>query len=498
MTIPSPSLTLSYSRARETFFTHARPYELNLTEKTVQELVTPTRPHNGPRQHPHPDAFAAVKYEVDGFLNEALRRYVLSYFIFLILSLILSLSPSFTANFSGNAGRNRGLFAVVLGTLFLACGALPILFSVLSARATDADADADPPLAHVPHLSRTARLASIPVLWLGFFALLAGLQGVCVVIFLFGDVRQLHAYELAKPRISPPLSARAPPVRLGLRKGASLSGSLEEGTLGGGGGGGGRRASLFYAKGGEIDVGVDVDLGDDGHAIMLKLTSGTLAGTASESGISLDKVAPAPLHASPNPNVNADANTNTNANVKEHTHTRISVDITQRPREGSVEITLAQTVEEDVYRVDTTPMSDTTIAVERAAYAPGANYVGFGAQGPQYSGYSGYNAYNYSAAANADADAAAYRFDFDALPLPAGMTLPPWPQTRRAPPIAARRVGMMGMGIGRGLTERRVFAPLARVASPLITRAQWVIVVRSALLGLVLAGAIGGASMAIC
>ena len=409
-------------------------------------------------------------------------------------SLTLSLSRSFTANFSGNAGRNRGLFAVVLGTLVLACGALPILFSVLSART----ADRAPP--HVPHLARAARLASIPVLWLGFFALLAGLQGVCVVIFLFGDVRQLHAYELAKPRISPPLRARAPlgpgpgPVRVGLRRGVSLAGSLEEGTLGGGAGGGGARsASLFYAKGGEIDMGVDVDLGDDGHAIMLELTSGTLAGTASESGISLDKVAPAPLHASPNPNSNANADVNVNANAKEHAHTRISVDITQRPREGSMEITLAQTVEDDVYRIDTAPMSDTTIAVERAAYAPSANY--FGAQGPQ-SQYSG--GYNYTYSACADADTAPYRFDFDALPLPAGMTLPPWPQTRRAPPIAARRVGMMGMGIGRGLTERRVFAPLARVASPLITRAQWVIVVRSALLGLVLACAIGGASMAIC
>jgi hypothetical protein len=73
---PSPALALSYSRAKETFFTHARPYELNLSEKTVQDLINPLRPHKAPRQHPHPDAFVGVKYEVDGYLHEALRRSV--------------------------------------------------------------------------------------------------------------------------------------------------------------------------------------------------------------------------------------------------------------------------------------------------------------------------------------------------------------------------------------------------------------------------------------
>ena len=474
---PSPSLALSYSRAKETFFTHARPYELNLTEKTVQDLVTPTRPHDGPRQHPHPDAFAAVKYEIDGYLHEALRRCV-------VCPLSASVDPitdvsRFTANFSGNAGRNRGIFAMLLGTLVLACGCLPIVFSVLSARA-------DAALPHVPHLSRWARLVCIPVLWLGFFALLAGLQGVCVLIFLFGDVRQLHAYELTKPRISSPLNLRPDAVRLGMRRGVSVSAGLEEGTLGRGRE---RSASLIYGKGGEIGMDMDMDMDDDGHSIMLKLNLGALEGTASESGISLDKIprgTPAPLHASPNPNASANPNG--------HPHARISVDITQRPREGSVEITLAQTVEEDVYGIGAAPMSDTTIAVARTSYAAAPTTTAAAAAAARSATY----ACKPAADARADADAAAYRFDFDALPLPAGMTLPPWPQTLRAPPIAARRVGMMGMGIGRGLTERRLFAPLTQVLSPLVTRAQWVIVVRSALVGLVLACAVGGASIAIC
>src|SRR5258708_40323095 len=108
---------------------------------------------------------------------------------------------------------------------------------------------------------------------------------------------------------------------------------------------------------------------DDGTSIMLKLTSCTLAGTASESRISLDNLqdsqagTPAPLHANANPRPN------------DYTRARISVDITQRPREGSVEITLARTVEEDAYGIDAAPRSDTTIFVEHTPYAAGRTHT---------------------------------------------------------------------------------------------------------------------------
>jgi hypothetical protein len=247
------------------------------------------------------------------------------------------------------AGCNRSLSAVFLGTVVIACACLIILFSVLSARA-DADADDHLRLLYIPYVSRTARLASNPVLWLGFLTLLAGLQGVCILIFLFGDVRQLHAYELAKPKISPPMNPRLqpPPARLGGRRASRGRGDLGEDKLSRA-----RGSLLVLSKAGEIEID------DDGHSLVLK--SGALAGT--ESGTSLDKpqdghgLNPAPPHA----NANAPA------------RPRISVDITQRSREGSVDvvdITLARTVEEDVYGVYGSPQSDTIRRLSRASTTP--------------------------------------------------------------------------------------------------------------------------------
>ncbi|KAG8802195.1 hypothetical protein FRC16_010177 [Serendipita sp. 398] len=59
---------------------------------------------------------------------------------------------------------------------------------------------------HRPWSTRLERLSSIPPLWLGFATLIAGLHGVCVVIFLFGDARQLYPYELKRPSISSPIA----------------------------------------------------------------------------------------------------------------------------------------------------------------------------------------------------------------------------------------------------------------------------------------------------
>jgi len=358
-----------------------------------------------------------------------------------------------------------------MGTIFIACGCLLIVFSVLSAH-TDAH-----PGTHVPYVSRTGRLACIPVLWMGFFTLLAGLQGVCIVIFLFGDVRQLHAYELAKPRISPPLNPR--PHSHPHPQAVRLS-------VGGRG----------LGKGSEIDMDMD---DDDGNSIVLK--PGTLDGP--ESVVSLDKLqggAPAPA---PPPHANPGAIANTNV----HMRGRVSIDITQGS-EGVVDITLMRTVE-DVYGIDAAPLSDAPFTVEGKHYAAaaavhtttGANY---------YYGQRRHNTEQHKPGARTDVEP--YRFDFDALPLPPGMTLPPWSQTLRTgqPSKGAMGMGTMGtMGIAGqrrgggagggagGLAERRLFAPLTKVISPLVTRTQWIIVIRSALIGLVLACAVGAASMAI-
>lgn len=71
---PSPKLALSYTRAKQTFLTPGSPHELNLPEVTRQALLFPQRPHPGPKAHPAPPSFAAVKFEVDRYLNESLTR----------------------------------------------------------------------------------------------------------------------------------------------------------------------------------------------------------------------------------------------------------------------------------------------------------------------------------------------------------------------------------------------------------------------------------------
>jgi hypothetical protein len=43
------------------------------------------------------------------------------------------------------------------------------------------------------------RFASLPLIWLGSTFVMASLHGVCFVIYLFGDARQLYPYELARP-----------------------------------------------------------------------------------------------------------------------------------------------------------------------------------------------------------------------------------------------------------------------------------------------------------
>jgi len=218
----------------------------------------------------------------------------------------------------------------------------------------------------------------------------------------------------------------------------------------------------------------------------------------SESGTSLDKLQDVHGPTAPAPPSHANSNSNSNSNRKDHERPRVSVDITQHWREGSGE--LARTLEEDMYGTNAAPLSDATIAVKSEYYAAAAA----DAAAADYS--SGrWQQHLPGAEIGADAEIEPYRFDFDALPLPAGMTLPPWQQTpgqsKSQPQPQSMKAGWRRRGAAasgaQGLAERKIFSPLTKVLSPLVTRAQWIIIVRSALIGLVLACAVGGASMAI-
>lgn len=238
-----------------------------------------------------------------------------------------------------------------------------------------------------------------------------------------------------------------------------------------------RSPSLVLGKRGEIDMDYD----DDRNSVIFK--SGVFAAT--ESATSLDQ--PHQLQDGHRPTPNENPNS--------HARPRISVDITQHKRDGSgdmLEITFARTLEEDMYRIDDAPLSDTTIAVESKYYAAAAAAAASAATTATTADYFQQLPPGAGAGACAGTDVVEpYRFDFDALPLPAGMALPPWQETLRS--VQPRRGG----GVGVMGAERKIFAPLTNVLSPLITRTQWIIIVRSALIGLVLACAVGGASMAI-
>jgi hypothetical protein len=51
---------------------------------------------------------------------------------------------------------------------------------------------------------RWARLAALPGMLLGLTIIVAAFNGICMGVYVFGDLRQLHKFELARPPISKP------------------------------------------------------------------------------------------------------------------------------------------------------------------------------------------------------------------------------------------------------------------------------------------------------
>ncbi|CEL60597.1 hypothetical protein RSOLAG1IB_03835 [Rhizoctonia solani AG-1 IB] len=92
----------------------------------------------------------------------------------------------FVAARTTNAGKQRVWCALIggIGTGLVALA--PILISILG------------------HKPRALRLAALPILWLGATIFLSSIHGICFVIYLLGDARQLYPFELARPPISSP------------------------------------------------------------------------------------------------------------------------------------------------------------------------------------------------------------------------------------------------------------------------------------------------------
>lgn len=167
----SSQLAMFYARAKQTFFTPNSHYELNLPS----DMLAPFHASNG-SPHPDPAVFDHVAIDTRYMLKDSLRRFVAAQF--------------------NNVGNNRVLCGMIAGTVCCLLGALlPLIYNLARGN------------------SRWLRLTALPGLWLGVTLLLTSLNGVCLGVYIFGDLRQLRKFELSRPPISKPQPLRMPRQR---------------------------------------------------------------------------------------------------------------------------------------------------------------------------------------------------------------------------------------------------------------------------------------------
>jgi len=148
-------LTIFYSRAKQTFFAPRVTYELNLPLSALAFL------HNQDH-HPDPVVFYDAEKEIRQMLEQSLRRFIQSQMT--------------------NVGNRRALCGIIAGTVAVTFGFIPpIAVNFLEGN------------------SRWQRLTALPGMLIGLTILLSALHGVCLAVYIFGDVRQLRKFELTRP-----------------------------------------------------------------------------------------------------------------------------------------------------------------------------------------------------------------------------------------------------------------------------------------------------------
>ncbi|KAI0720510.1 hypothetical protein C8T65DRAFT_705746 [Cerioporus squamosus] len=171
---PNPALTQFYLRAKETFLTpyapYALPVPLDLLAPFYSSMDAPGyRPpehllgvpgHNIPPP-PYPEVFEEVEECVIAMLSDSLDRFVLATF--------------------HNVGMPRAYCGCAGGTVIGLTGSAPILLANFLTGG-----------------SRWWRFTALPGLWLGMTIVISAMYGVCMMIYVFGDLRQLRSFELAR------------------------------------------------------------------------------------------------------------------------------------------------------------------------------------------------------------------------------------------------------------------------------------------------------------
>ena len=158
----SSQLAMFYARAKQTFFTPGSEYELNLSSGLLAPFHKPDMP-----PYPNPDLFDPIAAETFQTLRGSLQRFVHAQLT--------------------NAGNNRVLCGITAGIFFCLLGFIPPIALNLTTGA-----------------SRWRRIAALPGIWIGLTILISALHGICLGVYLFGDLRQLRKFELSRPSISKP------------------------------------------------------------------------------------------------------------------------------------------------------------------------------------------------------------------------------------------------------------------------------------------------------
>ncbi|KAI0754959.1 hypothetical protein C8Q80DRAFT_1266490 [Daedaleopsis nitida] len=180
---PNPALTHFFLRAKETFLTPYAPYALPVPLDLLSLFYsTSDVPGHHPSDHqlavpgqpplpPDPAIFEEVEERTLAMLSQSLDRFVVATF--------------------HNVGMPRAYCGCAGGTVIGLAGSAPILLANFLTGG-----------------SRWWRFSALPGLWLGMTIVLSAMYGVCMMIYVFGDLRQLRSFELARvPDTDPPVSS---------------------------------------------------------------------------------------------------------------------------------------------------------------------------------------------------------------------------------------------------------------------------------------------------
>ncbi|KAI1789609.1 hypothetical protein LXA43DRAFT_1096196 [Ganoderma leucocontextum] len=191
---PNPALAQFYMRAKETFLTPYAPYALPISSDLLASFnsLLDLDPHGRrpssfsiqgpdplltvpgqPPLPPYPEIFEELEERVTAMLSDSLDRFVVATF--------------------HNVGMPRAYCGCAGGTVIGLTGSAPILLANFLAGG-----------------SRWWRFSALPGLWLGMTIVISAMYGVCMMIYVFGDLRQLRSFELARLPVTDPSSSSSP------------------------------------------------------------------------------------------------------------------------------------------------------------------------------------------------------------------------------------------------------------------------------------------------